>query len=313
MNNKKLEINVNKTIDYKYFTLTFDDNYVDVAIGLMKSMICNTSKELCFIIMTKSLNDSSINKLKETSLPIIIYYINKDLFKYSNSNWPIESTFRLIAPWIIEEEMEYLYYLDADIICVNNIDDLFNIKFNESIALCPEITANSTINALGSDLLYCNSGFLIYNIQRLKSIYNMNSLLEEFNRIADKLKYPDQDFINIYYKYDCFHLNPFKYNNHIYDFYNKRSVKQFLENAIFVHFCVIKGKPWYDNSTLTRYNIYLKYSKDSYMSKVVFKCKRIYLIKAPVRKTCSLFYKMIKKFGEFIFRKNNVKNDASKA
>ena len=109
MNNKKLEINVNNTIDYKYFTLTFDDNYVDVAIGLMKSMICNTSKELCFIIMTKSLNDSSINKLKETSLPIIIYYINKDLFKYSNSNWPIESTFRLIAPWIIEEEMEYLY------------------------------------------------------------------------------------------------------------------------------------------------------------------------------------------------------------
>ena len=42
MNKNKLEINVNNTSDYKYFLLTFDDNYVNVAIGLMKSMICNT-------------------------------------------------------------------------------------------------------------------------------------------------------------------------------------------------------------------------------------------------------------------------------
>lgn len=65
MNQNKLEISVNKTCDYKYFLLTFDDNYTNVAIGLMKSMICNTNKQLCFIIMTKSLNDSSIKKLKK--------------------------------------------------------------------------------------------------------------------------------------------------------------------------------------------------------------------------------------------------------
>jgi len=304
MNNNKLEINVNKTCNYKYFLLTFDDNYTNVAIGLMKSMICNTSKELCFIIMTKSLNDISIKKLKDTSLPIIIYYINQDLFNYSNSNWPIDSTFRLIAPWIIEEKMDYLYYLDADIICVNNIDDLFNIKFNESIALCPEISACSVTNALGNDLLYCNSGFLIYNIKKLKSNYNMDSLLEEFNKIADNLNFPDQDFINLYYKNDCIHLNPFKYNNQVYDFFSKRHVKQFLSNAVFVHFCVVKGKPWSNNSTLARYNIYLKNSKDAYMSKVASKCKFMYLLKFPFSKLYSISYRIAKKAYKCLFRKN---------
>ena len=302
MNYNKLEINVKKTCSYKYFLLTFDDNYANVAIGLMKSLICNTSKELCFIIMTKSLNENSISKLKETLLPTIIYYVDKDLFNYFNSNWPIDSTFRLIAPWVIEEKMDYLYYLDADILCVSNIDDLFKIRFSQSIALCPEISANAVSNALGTDLVYCNSGFLIYNISRLKTIYDMNSLLDEFNKISKDLKFPDQDFINLYYKNDCLYLNPFKYNNQIYDFYNKHLVKKFLRNAMFVHFCVVKGKPWNTNSTLARYNIYLKYSKDSYMRRIVTRCKRIYLIKYPFSKLYSISYRIIKKIYKCIFK-----------
>lgn len=306
MNTNKLEINLNNKINYKYFLLTFDDNYVNVAIGLMKSMICNTSKELCFIVMTKSLNENSINKLRDTGFPVIIYYINKDLFKYRNSNWPIDSTFRLIAPWIIEEKMDYLYYLDADIICINNMDDLFDIEFNESIALCPEISANASkvCDKFGGDLLYCNSGFLIYNITNVKSRYTMEGLLDEFNHISDDLYFPDQDFINLYYKNDCLHLNPFKYNNQVYDFYNKHLVKRFLSNAIFVHFCVVKGKPWNKNSTLARYNIYLKYSKDAYMSKVVSKCKRAYLIRAPFYKIYSICYRIARKAYKTVFRNN---------
>ncbi len=310
MNTNKLEINLNNEINYKYFLLTFDDNYVNVGIGLVKSILANTNEKVCFIVFTDKFNDTNLEKIKDTKVPFIIYYIDKTLFNYDlniHKSWPITTMFRLIAPWVIEEKMDYLYYLDADMICVNKIDDLFDIKFTESIAICPEISANATkvCNKFGSDLVYCNAGFLIYNMISIKEKYTMNKMLEDLNGILDDLSFGDQDFLNLYYKNDCLHLNPFKYNNHIYDFYNKYCVKQFLSNAIFVHFCVVKGKPWNTNSTLTRYNIYLKYSKDPYMSKVVSKCKRVYLFKAPFYKLYSLCYKIARKVYKTVFRRNN--------
>lgn len=309
MNDKKIVLNFDNQKNYKYFLLTFDDNYTNVAIGLIKSMIYNTKENLCFIIMSKSFNNDSIEKLKSLNLPMVIYYVNKDLFNYDefkHSSWPIDSTFRLIAPWIIEEKMDYLYYLDADIICVNNMDDLFTLKFNESIAFCPELTANTfkMCEKFQTDYLYCNSGFLIYNMNKIKEKYTMDLILNSFNSMVDQLSFTDQDFINLFYLNDSKCLNPFKYNNQVYDFYNKHLLKTFLNNAIFVHFCVVKGKPWDKNSTLTRYNIYLKYSKDAYMCKVVSNARIIYILRAPFYKSINLFNRALKKIYKVAFRKN---------
>ena len=300
-----IKINYNNNCQYKYFLLTFDDNYVGVAVSLIKSVIVNTSEKLCFIIFSNKFNQDSMSKLEALNIPIIIYNIGDESIRYNHNNWPIESTFRLIAPWIIEEEMDYLYYLDADILCISRLDDLFKIQFDQSIAMCTEFFANSynICEKYGNDYLYNNSGFIIYNMNQFKKKYNMLDIIEKFNEINDNLKYPDQDFLNIYFANDIKPLNPFKYNNLMFDLYKKfkkNELNFFLKNTIFLHFFG-ENKPWASSKDqLFRYNVYLKYSNDEYMSKMVKKYKKKHIFHYPF----VLIKKIFRKIYRIIFRKN---------
>ena len=288
---------------YKYFLLTFDDNYVEQAIGLMKSILSNTNENICFIVFSTSFNKSSLEKLESINIPIIIYYIDSKLFNYDNpihSDWPIATMFRLIAPWIIEETMDYLYYLDCDMLCINDLGDLFKLKFNESIAMCFEVSGNirKQCELYGNDSIYCNAGFLIYNMKEVKRKYNMNDMLNYLNSILDDLAFGDQDFLNLYYAKDTKYLNAIKYDNQIQEYLNFANINYLIQNTIFIHFSA-KQKPWMNNCDLTRYNIYLKYSKYDYMTKFVAKNKKQYLLLKPLR----LCKRILRKIYRIIFRK----------
>ena len=271
----KLKINVDESKIYRYFLLTFDDNYVKMGGGLTHSIIKNTNENVCFIVFTQKLKDESIKTLKEFNIPFIIYFIddlninyNKDLHK----NWPSISVARLFAPFIIEENIDYLYYLDCDFLCINKLDDLFKLKFSESVAICPEVAGNiyKQCDTFGNDNIYCNSGFIIFNINKFKTTYTKEKMLEDLNNMIDNLSFPDQDFMNVYFKRDCLYLNPIKYNNQIYEYIKFKNVKQgLINNTIFIHFSV--GKPWNKNCSIRIAKIYRDYVYDCDLKDIVKK------------------------------------------
>ncbi len=200
--------------------------------------------------------------MKYYKVPIIIYTLNdfidfKEYFK--NRKWPVISIARIVAPFIIEEDAYYLYYLDCDMLCINNIDELFKLAFNEAIAICPEVSGNicRQCDLFGNDDLYCNSGFIIFNVLKVKTQYNMTLLISSLKEIIDNLKFPDQDFINIYFKNDCKLLNPVKYNNQIYEYIRFKKASVVLKNCLFIHFSA--GKPWSVYCPIKIARIYKKY------------------------------------------------------
>lgn len=291
-------INVNYKIKYKYFLLTFDDAYVKMGGGITKSIIKNTKENVCFIVLTESLSDSSIARLKSYNIPFIIYYIKTDIIKYDSNihpNWPKISVARLLAPFIIEEECDYLYYLDCDILCINSLDDLFNLKINTSIAMCPEVAGNIRIQCemYSNNNLYCNSGFIIFNMNKYKSSYTLETICKDFNEMVDKLSFPDQDFLNVYFKDDVTYLNPIKYNNQLYEYIGFKNLKHcLLDNTIFIHFSV--GKPWKNNCCHKIAKTYKKYTDYDELKSIVniamFKHNILYLprlIKRTIRKVIS--------------------------
>ena len=225
------------------------------------------------------------------------------MFNYDNpihSSWPIATMFRLIAPWVIKEEMDYLYYLDCDLLCINKVDDLFKLKFNQSIAMCFEVSGNirKQCEQFGNDSIYCNAGFLIYNMNKIKKKYNMNDMLNYLNSILDNLAFGDQDFLNLYYVNDTKYLNAIKYDNQIQEYLNFIKINYLLQNTIFVHFSA-RQKPWMNNSGIIKYNIYLKYSKYDYMTKLVKKNKNHYILLKPFR----LCKRILRKIYRVIFKK----------
>lgn len=285
---EKININYDENIDYKYILLTFDDNYLNVASCLIKSLILNTSYNLCFIVFAEHFSEETISKLEKLKSSFIIYYIDKNIlnitYDESKHQWPYISFVRLLAPFIIEEKMDYLYYLDGDMLCINKLDEMFEVRFNQSVALCPEFQFSvHKLHSpeLSNSRLYCNSGFIIFNMLSYCSKYDLKSLSYALNEKLDSLSFPDQDFINIYFKDDLQCLNTFKYNNMTYQYKGNGRFKNIIGNTIIIH-CAFY-KPWNNKCVLNFSKIYKKFCPDEQMRKQISKCQIQYLLLYPFR------------------------------
>lgn len=285
---EKLCLNYLKDFKFKYFLLTFDDNYVDVASCLIKSLYNNSKENLCFIIFTEKFEKKTIEYLKKLNMPFIIYFVDNKLLNISYDaakfQWPFISFIRILAPFFIEENIDYLYYLDADMLCISSLDELFNVRFNTSLGLCPEFkfSVSKYHNCELSDSdLYCNSGFIIFNMLKYKKNYNLDSLLKALDDKLNTYNFPDQDFINIYFRNDIYHLNTFKYNNMPYQYIGANGFDNILDNTIIIH-CAFY-KPWNNKCILYFSNIYKKYCPDEHMKNVVAKYQRQYTMLYPFR------------------------------
>ena len=288
MNIKKQYINWHENIDYKYFLLTVDDNYIEVASCLIESLRINTLKKLCFIIFTESLNVKTIDSLYNLNISFIIYYIDRKeigiIYDEKKYIWPYVSFFRIIAPFVIDEKIEYLYYLDGDMLCINSLDELFELEIPKTIAMCPELQLSAEKNHLSkldNSFLYCNSGFVIFNIHEFKKNYNFKNIVNDLNCRLNSYKYPDQDFLNFYFKNDIIYLNPFKFNNMPYHYKGARSFKKILSNAIIIH-CT-SFKPWNYKCSLDFAKIYLKYCPNKKMKKTIRKKMIVHIFLNPIR------------------------------
>jgi UDP-glucose:(galactosyl)LPS alpha-1,2-glucosyltransferase len=288
-----------KNNKYKYILLTFDNNYVLQSKELVLSINKNTSYNVCFIVITEFLNENSIEILKDLMIPFIIYTIDNNIFTLKQeSKWPYIIFAKLIAPFIIEEKMDYLYYMDSDFLCINNIDPMFKIQFKQSIAMCPELAGNfpTKHSKLCSSLeVYCNCGFVIYNVEKFKIYFSKDNIINSINSMMDDLIVYEQDFLNIYFKDDIKILNQVIFNNQIHEYFKKfRNVNFITQNTILVHFSF--KKPWKNDCYLKSINFYLSKCTTNEMRKMVKKAKIINLLLLIPR----LILKIIKK----IFLKN---------
>lgn len=307
MNNKKLEINLDKNANYKYFLLTFDDNFVGVTSCLIKSLCNNTNEKLCFIIFTENFETKTIEYLKNLNVPFIIYFVDKQALKISfdesKFQWPYISFVRILAPFLIEENIDYLYYLDGDMLCINTLDELFYVRFNTSLALCAELpfSVKKIHNKeLSNSDLYCNSGFIIFNVKKYKENYNLKSLVKELNDKLDTYNFPDQDFINIYFRNDIYHLNNFKYNNMPYQYKGGKWFHQILDNTVIIHFTFYK--PWDNKCILYISNMYKKYCPDKNMKNKITKYQKQYIALCPFRFAKRYVDRFFNKFKRLIKR-----------
>ena len=133
------------TIQYHYISNTsspihigygIDENYARCCATSIASFCINNPKTIfCFHIMSKDLSISTKNKFQQLakmySININIYEINTDnlLNLPTQVHLPIATYFRFILPMILKD-IDKLFYIDADIICLKKALDLFNIDIH---------------------------------------------------------------------------------------------------------------------------------------------------------------------------------------
>lgn len=218
MNIDKIDSVVQNIIQYKYrinnnnklvnVSYGIDDNYGRCAATSIASIcINNLDYDFNFYIIAAGLSERTKNNIKllakSFSINIIIYEIDKKFFEKLpiKAHIPISTYFRLILPILLKDSVDKLYYIDADVVCLKNAREFFEIDLgNDIIGAVPDIdkTANKRILALDlKEHIYFNAGVLIINVKRWNDFNVLEKCLNKLNEDPKKFLYQDQDALNL--------------------------------------------------------------------------------------------------------------------
>ena len=193
--------------------ISFDDNYVDKALKMLYSLKINNDALLNVYIYYIKLSTKSINKInsffKEYNIGNLYfnkYSLDKKDFPMYLDHTSIETYIRLFVPFIIEDNIDKMLYLDCDIICNGDISKLYNTNIdNYYVAACENKSPleteefNPTMNqnlGLPKNNKYINAGVLLINIKKIKQDFSKKKIIDFIIKNKEILIMQDQDIIN---------------------------------------------------------------------------------------------------------------------
>ena len=240
------------------FVYCFDDNYNYQALTSIKSILDKVTKKANIFIIHKNIKSfNQISNLISDHENLLNLYGYQ--FDSSEVNFPsikshfTEATFyRLFISQYLPKDIEFLVYLDADIICVNDptskLLETFSQINSENSVVAARVertreqnnTAFNRLNLRSDD--YFNAGVLIINFSEWIKKDVESNLLKILNLRFDDLAEFDQDILNIYFDGQITKFND-SLNYHALGGQNEKLYSHIEKNVCFLHYQG-KGKPW---------------------------------------------------------------------
>ncbi len=261
----------------------FDENYNIQANNSINSILEHIAEKINIFIIHKNPDTFSayLEKLKENKYigKIEIYHF-KD--KYMLDTFPrvfkthmSEATYyRFFIEKYLPKDIDFLTYLDADIICISSpikkIREQINLisQSDYLISSKTESIIDDNFNDENFRLelkskKYFNAGVMVINYKKWLDDSISSKLLKELDRIKQDVYYWDQDVLNSYFDGEYIELskylnyNLFMTKNDFYDNTSKNEKKQIC----LIHY-VGSYKPW---SIRGIYNPKSRYYQDQHM------------------------------------------------
>lgn len=265
--------------------LAFDDNYVDQSINLMLSIEKYHPYGVSFICASPNLKPENVEAILALKIGVQL-----NCYDYTPitdpGKWSPCTLYRLFAPWLFDSSIRKILYLDSDMICTGNFQELLDLEV-PVMAMCSEISGNvsntqeKTVRNLLPARLYCNAGVSLFNLDYLREHHTFHEIFTELNNMRQYIVFPDQDFLNVYFKDKITCLNPFYYNFQAYEVYGTKFFRRGLNRCKLIHFSV--GKPWLYKSNPVYIRIYLEHSLYPPMIRRIQAVHRKSLLYSPIR------------------------------
>lgn len=265
---------------------TPSDNYA-MPCGVMFYSACvnNPKGSLHFFVVTDNeFTDENKNNLQNTIEPfgnkIDFYFVDDNVVSESAdvscSYYPRYVFYRLFAFKFLPEDIDKILYLDCDIIIRKPLQELWNIDISSyGIAGVPDVLEGdiSHYNRLEypSEEGYFNAGVIFMNLQYWRSKNIGNRITDILLYQYDKLKFYDQDVLNLLF-HDCkFRLHMkfnvqsgFYYKKQYFGFeYNRYKVEleEGRKDPVILHLC--GPQPWSKGCTHPLKDIFFRYQKET--------------------------------------------------
>lgn len=161
--------------------------------------------------------------------------------------WSVEMYFRLLACELLPQNLNRILWLDGDIIVNRSIEAFYEQDLQDNLISACQGCNNSGIMRLdlNPEHLYFNSGVILFDLQKCRSIFTLSNVQNTIKTYKEKLKAPDQDILNILCQNKVKYVSADKYNNECFGdhVFSAQKMLVIKKEACIIHF---DGpmKPW---------------------------------------------------------------------
>ena len=180
---------------------------------MLESLIKN-NKGVRFIAHTFS-DDLSVNSIEKIEsilrggdCELVLHKLpenSRDLISQAPTlaHISIATYYRLFLPYVIDNSVSTVLYLDCDILIRGNIEELFRERNPDTLIVgASDINEEDHANRIGVDK-YVNTGVVTMNLPGIRKMYTVDSMLKEISNIMgqpENIVMGDQDIINLLFK-----------------------------------------------------------------------------------------------------------------
>ena len=167
-----------------------------------------------------------------------------------SERYKLEANLRLAMLKVLPEDIERIMWLDADIVINSNIMEFYSYPDRGQYAtVCEDMCSRSEkydiLQNLGMKYTsrYFNSGVMLFYMNNLRNAFDEDAFLRWAKKNPDKLKFPDQNALNVCLNGKVVWVNPEKYNLQLL-----RMTKQdnkIIRMSKVIHYNM-QQKPWND-------------------------------------------------------------------
>ena len=184
--------------------------------------------------------------------------VDQALFAHARSSerYPQEMYYRMLAPHVIDADIDRALYLDPDILIINPLAPLFDIELGDCVfaaashtdAVHPATALNNV--RLNTNEVYFNTGVILMDMRRAKALIDPDEIFAFAMEHERKLLFPDQDIFNALYGErtlpvpdQVWNYDARKYPDNIIRTGGEATLDWVMDNTAILHFCG-RDKPW---------------------------------------------------------------------
>ena len=243
---------------------SIDDHYIEPFKTTLYSVYQNTPSALLHVFVLQKQLLKKHAEIKSFCEALGIVYdpvvIGERAFEDAPiaDRYPETIYYRLLANEYLPKDLDKILYLDADILCLNDICPLYEIELGASLYAAASHGSDTNMTDLVNKLRlqnfeaesYYNSGVLLMNLTAIRQKVKRDAILDYIAQNRFKLFLPDQDVLNALYGHLTLQIPDELYNYDVrYNvLYYARSKGEWdldwvIKHTVFLHFCG-RDKPW---------------------------------------------------------------------
>ena len=178
--------------------------------------------------------------------------VDQALFAHARSSerYPQEMYYRMLAPHVIDADIDRALYLDPDLLIINPLTPLFDIVLGDCVfaaashtdAVHPATALNNV--RLNTNELYFNTGVILMDMRRAKALIDPDEIFAFAREHERKLLFPDQDIFNALYGKrtlpvpdQVWNYDARKYPDNIIRTGGEATLDWVMNNTAILHFC----------------------------------------------------------------------------